>query len=176
MCGLAGIGLTPLSLECDGTELADTLTWDFNSGSEAFDFLASGESLILTYIVSTTDDAGTPLSDIETITVTITGSNDPVILPAIDIVGSLVEERINRHEIEVVLDRQITPRIAAAVVGGFGWEFEDEEFVYRAGLNLSYKLRDNVFIQAALDYDSSGNSTNSGSEVIFASILLRIFF
>ena len=28
---------------------SDTLTWDFNSGSEAFDFLATGETLILTY-------------------------------------------------------------------------------------------------------------------------------
>jgi hypothetical protein len=106
----------------------------------------------------------------------ISGSNDPVVLPAIDIVGSLVEERINRHGIEVVVDRQITPRIAAAMVGGLGWEFEDEEFVYRVGLNLNYKLKDNVFIQAALDYDSSGSSTNSGSEVIFASVMMRIFF
>ena len=32
----------------DGSENSDTLTWDFNSGSEAFDFLASGETMILT--------------------------------------------------------------------------------------------------------------------------------
>ena len=58
----------------DGTENSDTLTWDFNSGSEAFDFLATGETLILTYTVSATDDAGIPLSDTETVTVTITGT------------------------------------------------------------------------------------------------------
>ncbi|EMB19110.1 protein containing Cadherin domain protein [Rhodopirellula europaea 6C] len=60
----------------DGTETTDTLTWDFNSGAEAFDFLADGETLILTYAVSATDDDGTPLSDTETVTVTITGTND----------------------------------------------------------------------------------------------------
>ncbi len=68
--------VTPTAI-LDGTELTDTLTWDFNSGTEAFDFLATGETLILTYTVSATDDDGTPLSDTETVTVTITGTNDP---------------------------------------------------------------------------------------------------
>ncbi|MFT7629918.1 MAG: VCBS repeat-containing protein [Mariniblastus sp.] len=64
----------------DGTETMETLTWGFDSGTEAFDFLADGETLVLTYTVSATDDAGTPLSDTETVTVTITGTNDsPVI-------------------------------------------------------------------------------------------------
>ena len=53
------------------------LTWNFNSGSEAFDFLATGETLILTYTVSATDDDGIPLSDTETVTVTITGATTP---------------------------------------------------------------------------------------------------
>ncbi len=56
------------------------LYWRFDSGSEAFNYLAAGESLVLTYTVTATDDDGTPLSDTETITVTINGSNDaPVI-------------------------------------------------------------------------------------------------
>ena len=71
--------VTPAAI-LDGTETTDTLSWDFNSGSEAFDFLATGETLILTYTVSVTDDDGTPLSDSETVTVTISGTNDaPVI-------------------------------------------------------------------------------------------------
>ncbi|WP_233214590.1 LamG-like jellyroll fold domain-containing protein [Rhodopirellula bahusiensis] len=60
----------------DGTENSDTLTWDFNSGTEAFDFLANGETLVLTYTISATDDSGSTLSDTETVTVTITGTND----------------------------------------------------------------------------------------------------
>ncbi|MEM6779359.1 MAG: Ig-like domain-containing protein, partial [Planctomycetota bacterium] len=60
----------------DGTETTDTLNWSFNSGSEPFDFLADGETLVLTYTVRATDDDATPRSDTEIVTVTITGSND----------------------------------------------------------------------------------------------------
>ncbi len=49
---------------------------EFQLGSEAFNFLATGETLILTYTVSATDDDGSPLSDTETVTVTITGTGD----------------------------------------------------------------------------------------------------
>ncbi|MBL8575750.1 MAG: VCBS domain-containing protein [Mesorhizobium sp.] len=57
------------------------LGWAFNSGSEAFDYLDDGESLILTYTVKVTDDSGA--TDTQTVTVTITGTNDaPVITDA----------------------------------------------------------------------------------------------
>ena len=69
------LSVTPTSV-LDGTETNNALTWDFNSASEAFDFLATGETLILTYTVSATDDDGTPLNDIETVTITITGTNE----------------------------------------------------------------------------------------------------
>ena len=71
------LSVTPTTV-LDGTQTTNTLTWNFNSGSEAFDFLATGETLILTYTVSATDNAGA--NDTETVTVTITGTNDaPVI-------------------------------------------------------------------------------------------------
>jgi len=38
-----------------------TLTWNFNSGSEFFDYLANGETLVLTYTVQATDDDGISL-------------------------------------------------------------------------------------------------------------------
>ena len=63
-----------------GSEQSDTLTWDFNSGAETFDYLATGETLILEYTVKATDDDAAPASDTETVTITITGTNDaPVI-------------------------------------------------------------------------------------------------
>ena len=69
----------PLAL-IDSTGTTAPLYWQFDSGNEAFNYLAAGESLVLTYTVTATDDDGTPLSDTETITITITGSNDaPVI-------------------------------------------------------------------------------------------------
>jgi VCBS repeat-containing protein len=52
------------------------LTWDFDSAGTSFDYLATGETLILTYTIQATDDDGTPLNDTDTVTVTITGTND----------------------------------------------------------------------------------------------------
>ena len=72
---LAMLSVSPTAI-LDGTENSATLNWDFNSGTEVFDYLATGETLILTYTVKAVDDDGTPLSDTETVTITITGSND----------------------------------------------------------------------------------------------------
>ena len=72
---LAMLSVSPTAI-LDGTENSATLNWDFNSGTEVFDYLATGETLVLTYTVKAVDDDGTPLSDTETVTITITGSND----------------------------------------------------------------------------------------------------
>ncbi len=40
----------------DNVNTTGTINWDFDSGNEAFNFLAAGETLILTYTVSATDD------------------------------------------------------------------------------------------------------------------------
>ncbi|MDA7827197.1 DUF4347 domain-containing protein, partial [Rhodobacteraceae bacterium] len=76
---LAMLSVTPTTI-LDGTTTNATLSWSFNSGNEAFDYLADGETLVLVYTVTVTDDDATALSDSETITVTITGSNDAPIL------------------------------------------------------------------------------------------------
>ncbi|WP_345324532.1 DUF4347 domain-containing protein, partial [Novipirellula rosea] len=76
----------------DNTETTNTLTWNFNSGSEAFNFLATGETLVLTYTVSATDDDGTPLSDTETVTITITGTNDQPTITVVDVTGAVTED------------------------------------------------------------------------------------
>ncbi|HMO93104.1 MAG TPA: DUF4347 domain-containing protein, partial [Pirellulaceae bacterium] len=62
----------------DGTTQSGTITWTFDSGSEAFDYLAVGESLILTYTIRAEDSQGA--FDTQEVTITITGTNDaPVI-------------------------------------------------------------------------------------------------
>ena len=53
-----------------------SLTWAFNSGSEAFNYLSAGEQLTLTYTLKATDSAATPLHATTTVTITVTGSND----------------------------------------------------------------------------------------------------
>ena len=53
------------------------LTWKFNSGGEAFNYLAEGEQLTLTYTIRASDAHA---SDTQDVTITITGTNDaPVI-------------------------------------------------------------------------------------------------
>ena len=67
--------VTPTAI-LSNTQTTAPVTWNFNSDTEAFDFLATGKTLILTYTISATDNNATPASDTETVTVTITGSND----------------------------------------------------------------------------------------------------
>ncbi|MBW6512780.1 MAG: VCBS domain-containing protein, partial [Desulfuromonadaceae bacterium] len=75
----------------DNMQTTNTLSWGFDSGSEAFDYLANGETLILTYTVTATDDNAAPLSDSETVTITITGSNDRAVISG-DTSGSVTED------------------------------------------------------------------------------------
>ena len=58
------------------------LIWNFNSGSQAFDFLAKDQTLTLTYTITGTDNSGNVANNTttHTVAVTITGTNDaPVI-------------------------------------------------------------------------------------------------
>ena len=61
----------------DDTEVSDTLQWTFNSDHEGeietFDYLAAGETLILTYTIEVTDSK---LTASQTVTIEITGTND----------------------------------------------------------------------------------------------------
>ncbi|HBJ36065.1 MAG TPA: hypothetical protein DDZ51_15225, partial [Planctomycetaceae bacterium] len=75
--------LAMLSINADvinGTTETGTITWTFNSASEAFDYLASGESLTLVYTITATDSQDA--SDTQNVTITINGTNDE---PAISI-------------------------------------------------------------------------------------------
>ncbi|MEN9761489.1 MAG: hypothetical protein RI906_1315, partial [Pseudomonadota bacterium] len=70
------------------TQSTGTINWAFNSGSQTFDYLAAGETLILTYTVTVTDDnTGTAGTDTDTVTITITGSNDAPTLGVITAVS-----------------------------------------------------------------------------------------
>src|SRR4029079_18621715 len=51
------------------------LSWTFNSGAQAFDFLNAGQTLTLTYTVQATDGSA---SDTQTVTVNINGTTDIV--------------------------------------------------------------------------------------------------
>ena len=60
----------------------NNIDWSFASGAEAFDYLAVSEVLTLTYSVQAQDSQG-DLSNIQTITITVTGTNDAPVIDAI---------------------------------------------------------------------------------------------
>ncbi|MGV1037997.1 MAG: VCBS domain-containing protein, partial [Candidatus Nanopelagicales bacterium] len=53
------------------------ITWTFDSGSEAFNSIPAGQTLILTYTVRATDSQGAFVD--QPVTITITGTNDGVV-------------------------------------------------------------------------------------------------
>ena len=61
--------------------------WDFDSGSESFDYLAVGEALVLTYTLTLTDSFGE--ADTQEVVITITGTNDQPEISAITESASL---------------------------------------------------------------------------------------
>ena len=66
-----------------GQSSAD-IAWTFSSNGEAFDFLAEGETLIVTYAVTPTDDSGTTSAtgSAGNLVITITGTNDAPVATA----------------------------------------------------------------------------------------------
>ncbi|RWA69479.1 MAG: tandem-95 repeat protein [Mesorhizobium sp.] len=71
---LAMLAVSPTSgLAANPTD-THNLNWTFNSGTQAFDYLAAGQSLTLTYTVQSTDNNGA--SDTQTVTITVNGTDD----------------------------------------------------------------------------------------------------
>ena len=74
----------------DATHTSGMIHWNFDSASQAFDFLAAGETLQLTYVVRATDSDVTHAVSDATVTITITGTNDaPTVAAAL--IGSVNE-------------------------------------------------------------------------------------
>ncbi|RWF28573.1 VCBS domain-containing protein [Mesorhizobium sp.] len=69
--------VSPASLSANPGE-THNLTWTFNSTPQAFDFLAAGETLTLTYTITADDGHGG--SDSQLVTVTIHGTNDSAVI------------------------------------------------------------------------------------------------
>ncbi|MEM1038710.1 MAG: VCBS domain-containing protein [Pseudomonadota bacterium] len=86
---LSGFFTVPSAPVVDGLNTSGPLPWTFDSGTEAFDFLAEGETLILTYTVEVEDSqAAKAMQDV---TVTITGTNDAPVL-TVDTTGAVTED------------------------------------------------------------------------------------
>jgi VCBS repeat-containing protein len=66
-----------------GNGTQGSLGWSFNSGTEAFNYLGAGQTLVVTYTLGADDHHSG--SDTQTVTVTVTGTNDA---PVVDLNGS----------------------------------------------------------------------------------------
>jgi VCBS repeat-containing protein len=88
---LAMLSVAPTSgLAADPGD-SHNLTWTFNSGTQAFNYLAASQSLVLTYTVKSMDSSASPLSDTQSATVTINGTNDAPAITAQDLIGAVTE-------------------------------------------------------------------------------------
>jgi len=58
----------------DNANTSGVINWTFDSSAEAFDYLAVGESLVLTYTVTVTDSQNA--TNTQTVTITINGTNE----------------------------------------------------------------------------------------------------
>ncbi|WP_417328175.1 VCBS domain-containing protein, partial [Halarcobacter sp.] len=85
----------------DNTQTSNSVNWEFNSGSENFDYLSEGETIVLEYVVSALDNnlisstnsiSESSTSETKTVTVTITGTNDVVELASTVVSGDVVED------------------------------------------------------------------------------------
>ncbi|MGD5476687.1 VCBS domain-containing protein, partial [Xanthomonas citri pv. citri] len=66
----------------NGTANHAQFDWEFNSGSQAFDFLAAGQTLTLQYTIVPSDGHAATGTGNGVVTITIAGSNDA---PVIDV-------------------------------------------------------------------------------------------
>ena len=100
------------------------LTWTFNSNPQAFDFLAAGQSLTLTYTVRAADNSsGGPLSDDQTVIITITGTEDAPLISVVDTdsaAKTLTETNapLSTNGTLTVTDADLSDTVTAAVVTG----------------------------------------------------------
>lgn len=84
------LGTFSASMVDDGAgDGAGSVTWNFDVDPAAIQFLAAGETLTQTYVVTISDGNGGAVS--QTVTVTITGTNDAPVVTAADASGGVTE-------------------------------------------------------------------------------------
>ena len=83
--------VTPGALDTT-TTTSGQLTWNFNSGSQAFDFLAVGETLTLHYTIRPDDGHNPPPIGDGVVTIHITGTNDAPVITGGATTGAVEED------------------------------------------------------------------------------------
>ncbi|BCH33357.1 hypothetical protein MesoLjLc_52870 [Mesorhizobium sp. L-8-10] len=163
--GFFTAGPSPI-INIPSTSATQTLTWTFNSGGQAFDYLAAGETLTLQYQIAVTDNAGTPLADSQVVTVTITGTND---LPVVTTSGGTAAftEGQNVASTPVVVDAGLTlsdvddaalSSATVSITGGFVSGQDELAFVANPGTMGDIVLVSYTPATGVLTLDSPGGN------------------
>jgi VCBS repeat-containing protein len=107
----------------DGTKQSGTLLWSFDSNiasprDTTFNYLGFGETLILTYTITATDDGSPALSDSENLTITISGSNETPLITAGSNTTTLAQAAANltTSGSVTVIDADTPDTVSASVV------------------------------------------------------------
>ncbi len=90
--------------------------------------------------------------------------------------NELVDPQINRQEIELSVHRHWSPKFETMLVGAIGYEFKDEQSVWRVGFQAAYRLDTNLRLTLQGDYDSSGQAANASGAVLSFSAGLGLDF
>jgi len=116
--------LTSTANVLDNTQTSGKLTWNFHSGSEAFNYLATGESLTLTYTIEVEDSQGAV--DTQTVVITITGTADAPVITGGPDTASLTETNAGLSDsglltvTDLDLSDNVTASVDSVVVSGTG--------------------------------------------------------
>ncbi len=93
-----------------------------------------------------------------------------------DLSDQLIDRGINRHGIQLTLSKQLNHRVSAYIYGGVSYEFEIGQAEGRAGAGIEAYLAPNTTLNIGVDYTTSGNTGNQGSDVLSGTIGVKMSF
>jgi VCBS repeat-containing protein len=154
----------------DGTEVTDTLGWTFNSGGEAFNYLADDEFLTLDYTVRAADDNGA--KDDRVVRLTVDGTNDRPV--AQDVSASVGEDAASVTGMFLASDLDTSDTLSFEILGqpmdNQGHQYgevinnHDGSFDFKPLDNFQFleenESRDVTFQYRAIDDSGTGNDTS----------------
>jgi len=185
----------PTTVAADGGDL-NNITWIFNSGAEAFNYLAAGETLQLTYTLTSSDGTATDTQDV---VVTITGTADATVVSTsqitLDVTASPTGNSLPNGTLGLLsvtggsgsytysLESLSATSLSGGVVTGFAGDLTigstgvvtatalDGNRIYYMTVNAQQggtTLQETIRVITGTNADNALNGSATGDDVIFA--------
>jgi VCBS repeat-containing protein len=140
--------LTTTLNQTGATGTLGSIDWNFAAPDDAFEYLAEGEELTLTYTLTLTDDEGA--STQQTVTVNITGTNDAPVVTAAEQAGELTEGSVlsDSGEIsfaDVDASDELTVSHNAGTDAAIAWSGGELSPAQEAALRAGFSLNEAAF-------------------------------